>query len=88
MISQPTFIVIVSYSALFATLLLPQTNESKAQYMEKIKPLLLFFIPSIVSVITINCMSTSCYDLALINAYIIMVWCMCTIYICLFHKLI
>jgi putative effector of murein hydrolase LrgA (UPF0299 family) len=88
MITQPTFIVIMSYSVLFATLLLPQSQESKAQYTDKIKPLLLFFVPSIVSVLTIHCMSKSCPDLARINAYIIMIWCLCTAYIFVFRKLI
>ncbi len=85
---QPTLIVILSYSILFSVLLLPQSHESKAQYVQKLKPLALFFIPAVVSVITIRCMSLRCPDLAKITGYIIMIWCLCTAYIFLFRKLI
>lgn len=88
MLNQPTLIVAFSYGILFATLLLPQIEESKARYWKKLKFLTLFIIPAIVSTITVNCLTISCPDLGRINSYIICIWCLSVIYIYLFKKLI
>lgn len=87
-IGSSTLTVMISYSILFMSLLLPQYEENKTMYLKKLKILALFLIPSIVSTITVNCLERSCPDLAKINSIIIMIWCICTSYIYLFKKLI
>lgn len=85
---NPTFTTSLSYSLLFAIMALPQADETISKYMKRLRILMLFLIPSIVSVITIRCLETSCFKLAQINAFIILLWCVCTSMIYVFKKLI
>jgi hypothetical protein len=85
---NPTLTALFSYSFMFAVMLLPQIEETRSQYMKRLKILVLFLLPSMLSIITINCLESSCYQLAQINSLIVMVWCVSTALIFLFKKLI
>jgi len=88
MLSNTLSIVVVSYTMLFAILLLPQMKENKNEYVERVKILTISLIPILVSVYTVYCLENSCFYFARINAIIIMLWCVSVIYIYLFKKLI
>lgn len=85
---NPTRTALFSYSFMFSIMLLPQMEESKSEYMTRLRLLVLFLFPSIVSIMTINCLESSCYDLAKINSIIVMIWCVSSALIFLFKKLI
>lgn len=85
---NPTLTALLSYSFMFAVMLLPQMEESRQEYMKRLRLLVLFMFPGMLSVLTINCLEVSCYNLAEINSIIVMVWCVCTALIFLFKKLI
>ena len=88
MLSNTLSIVVISYTMLFAILLLPQMKENKNEYLDRIKILSVSLIPIFVSAYTVYCLENSCFYFARINALIIMVWCVSIIYIYLFKKLI
>ena len=85
---NPTFTTLFAYSLLFALMALPQADETRSEYLNRLRILMLFLIPSMVSVITINCLEMSCFKLAQINAIIVLLWCVCTSLIYVFKKLI
>lgn len=85
---RSTTIVVLSYAILISILLVPQINETKVVYMKRLKIIMMFIIPCIVSIITIKCMEESCPDFAHINALIIMIWSVSVATMYLFKKLI
>lgn len=85
---NPTFTSLFAYSLLFALMALPQMDETRSEYIKRLRILILFLIPSMVSVVTINCLENSCYRLAQINAFVVLLWCVCTSLMYLFKKLI
>ena len=81
-------VTIISYAILLSTLLLPQINENKNQYIRRLKVIFMLFFPCVVSVITMRCMDVSCPKYATLNAYIIMLWSLSICIMYLYKKLI
>ena len=88
MINTPLLTTMLAYSVLFASLLIPQKTENKQQYLKKLKIVSMGIVPTMVSVLTIKCLSMSCMRLATINSTIILLWCLSCVFINMFKKLI